>query len=466
MSRKAAWAGIRLVPLPHESSFSALLRFGWQNVLDARTMKQLLNGKRLSLHGDSFLNLTWLHQPGSQTIANWNLPTPCESELNETMKNFGSMFFSKRLKVCPLCFGAGFHSIWHQLTLLEYCPIHACKLIQNCQECDSIFGEYRFSAELFKVPYHCFTCKAPMVGVETDLEAILSQRAEIVCDNSFHGIEKWCKSACHELFILRAILDSSSFALKDSHYKRSTFAIDIAHALHPFPREFSGPTYTPQLTLLSWNIRSRIAEETDYMENRREITKANVNRAMAKAIYKIVVAKIQLWLGTFLSQSTLEKAFDDFLSTKYAKIESLDSAAIAFILFRNCFELSPNWSSSKNFRPNNFRFDHSPPFKLYPYNEREPRLAYYAMYFGIYAGLYWSVERARARRQLSEIRITDLDSLLTKFLLQSEQRVAGGVTFRTIPGMPLPRTLLCTFEIAKISLNSGNGFRSVDGRFG
>jgi hypothetical protein len=465
-SRTHAWAGIRLVPLQHESSFSALLRFAWQNVLDPRTMKQLLNGKRLSLYGDSFLKTAWLQQCGLETIANWNLPNIHECQLPEYLTNIGLTFFSRRLKVCPLCFGAGFHSIWHQLILLNYCPLHGCALIHNCEQCDTALGEYRFSKELFEHPYHCAACKSPIAGAETDLDALLNHRNEITSDISFDAIAKWFGSAGDQLFLLQAIAESSLFNTTGDRVGKRSILIDIAHVLHPFPKEFSWPTSASELTLLTWNIRSRIADDTNIMSNRRELARSNANRKMARAVYLVTIRKIQAWLLTLQSRPTLKNAFADFLTSSYLGFDLLDSATIAFVLFCNCFELSPQFFSTGKFRPHGFRFDHCPPFRLYAYSEREPRLAYYAIYFGIYAGLYWQVERARASGKLADLRIDHLDSLLTKFLLESKDRVAGGVIFRTVPNLPLPCTLLATFKEAKESLTSSEGFRAVAGKFG
>jgi hypothetical protein len=461
-----AWAGTRFVPLPHESSFSAISRFAWQNVIDARTMKQLINGKRISSFSDSFLNLTWLSQSGLNAIANWDLPSVYEHELPASFPNSASLFFSKGLKICPLCFGAGFHSIWHQLILLNHCPLHKCMLVNNCQECGSLLGLYRFSKELFEAPYYCNSCRGPIAGAEFDLEDVLNQRQETASATSFDSIARWFKCARDELFLLQALIEGSSTKFDDDGGSQKLLALNIAHALHPFPHEFSYPAQAPRLTLLAWNIRARIANDTNFMSNRREIARCNANRTMARTIYSITLRKIQGWLVTFQTQSTLENAFSDFLTSRFLKLEQLDSATIAYILFRNCFELSPQFFSTRNFSVNGFRLDHSPPLKLFPYNEREPRLAYYAIYFGIYAGLYWRVEQACAQGKLKELTIGDLDSLLVKFLLHSEQRVAGGVIFRTIPNLPLPRALLCTLEDAKETLTMAEGFQAITGHFG
>lgn len=303
-----------------------------------------------------------------------------------------------------------------------------------------------------------------MAGVEVDLEVAICLRHELASDISFNGIAKWFDTAREALFLMRAISADLIFSESNFIARRRLVLIGVAHLLHPLPQLFSFSIHKPELTLLTWNIHAKNADD-NFLQNRREIARCNSNRAMSRMAYSVAVRGIQKWLIRSMPRGTLENSFLKFNSNRFAGISDQNSSVIAFILFRNCLELSPNFSSMQKFRPSGFRMDHGAPVRLYPYTDREPRLAYYAIFFAIYAGIYWRVEKLRGAGQLAEITIRDLESLILKFILRSENRVAGGVIFPTIPGLPIPSFLSSNFDDARKSLTSSAGFHGISSRF-
>lgn len=459
------WAGTQWPPAAHESSFSVCLRLSWRNVWNAKKISLNLTGKGLANPAKSFLTSEWIRKTPISG-AKWEIPNEYECNIVRNLGNSTSMFFAHRLRVCPLCFGDGFHSSWHQFKLLKFCPLHSCELVERCQQCLCDLAEYRLSKELFDAPYRCGECGGFIAGVEPQIETFLKHREEVNSDRSYDPIVDWFRLSESHLFLFRSATKCTKLVNGINYARKAALLIDFADELHSFPAELSHNFRNPGLTLLAWNIRAQVESNTGYLPNRREVERMGVNRRMARVLYVLTVRRLQAWVQTAHTAGDLADAIGRISTSQELELEHLSTRAIAYVLFRAYFESWPRYFTAGNFETVNFRFNSCPPFQLYLYERREPRLAYYAIYFAIYAELYWQIDRARALGKLRDVRKTHLDHLLTKFLLRSKTHIAGGVVFRTVPDLPLPRFLTRSVEQAKQSFTAAAGYKAVEGAFG
>lgn len=93
-----------------------------------------------------------------------------ENYINDFLKQF-SIFkfkiprFHNTLFFCDTCIAKGFHSLFHQLMILENCPYHPEKKITNkCPNCNGTFRYYNFGA--FEKPFHCESCNQSILDSE------------------------------------------------------------------------------------------------------------------------------------------------------------------------------------------------------------------------------------------------------------------------------------------------------------
>lgn len=64
------------------------------------------------------------------------------------------LYFHSRLRLCPECIKIGYHSIFHQFSLLSRCPFHNLSLVEGCPKCDREIY-YRLSDQNTKEPFRC-----------------------------------------------------------------------------------------------------------------------------------------------------------------------------------------------------------------------------------------------------------------------------------------------------------------------
>lgn len=71
--------------------------------------------------------------------------------------------FYPALSYCPICIREGYHSIFHQIKLFEYCAFHPTeKLKLTCPYCDKIFREYSIGKK--EEAFSCHECKRPIIN--------------------------------------------------------------------------------------------------------------------------------------------------------------------------------------------------------------------------------------------------------------------------------------------------------------
>ncbi|WP_370662364.1 TniQ family protein [Massilia varians] len=152
--------GKDLTPLPFESFASVITRISWRNLLSPKAIQRLIIGKQIGTNSDSFLLPKWMSSNKLVTQFGWHAPLSDELKVLHQFRGLTHIFFSRQLKICPVCFGGGYHSYWHQLEKLSVCPIHRCLLTSRCVSCNACFGNcsYRLNDAVISLRYKCSSC--------------------------------------------------------------------------------------------------------------------------------------------------------------------------------------------------------------------------------------------------------------------------------------------------------------------
>lgn len=92
-----------------------------------------------------------------------------EKNIAYSLFGFYSSFYLQCIRICPKCAEKGTHLFVHQVELFDKCPVHNQKLINKCQVCGSILGNFliKFGSreEIFN-PFRCKNCNNSAINSE------------------------------------------------------------------------------------------------------------------------------------------------------------------------------------------------------------------------------------------------------------------------------------------------------------
>ncbi|MGF6981959.1 hypothetical protein QFZ99_001436 [Paraburkholderia atlantica] len=174
------WSGVGSNPLPCESTFSMVWRFGWRNALTDADMWELSGmsrkGKRYPPHffGDGLSD--W----GIKRFADetgLNIPTTEEWSLIGGGRCMGQVL-RRQLAICPICSQSAYHSFIFQIPFLRVCPIHHVPLNNRCLSCGAPLPVYAFTPRIFQPDWGCSHCNAPIGGQPPHLASFLELREQ------------------------------------------------------------------------------------------------------------------------------------------------------------------------------------------------------------------------------------------------------------------------------------------------
>lgn len=153
---------------PYESVWGILEKFKFANAATSRDIFQIFGTEKIknnskvwsyktsrelyeinSLEESLLFNyLSVKIKTNNEDILNW---------LNQKLyffNNFKESCFSTILRTCPECMKRGFHSIFHQVSVLDTCPFHSIKLIDKCPNCNREHY-YEISDKNFQSAFNC-----------------------------------------------------------------------------------------------------------------------------------------------------------------------------------------------------------------------------------------------------------------------------------------------------------------------
>lgn len=434
------WNSLDLIPFPHESAFSILMRFAWRNAMRTASLYKMVTGKKYvgsSYFGtsESFYDLKLLINNKFFAETGWDICPQGFQDLCHATAKITYAFFSVILRVCPLCFGYGYHAIWHQLNSLKVCPLHGCQIIDYCSSCGHKLCTYSFSKEFFEDPYMCANCKGPIAGVEIRLEDHLdSQRYMSYFDEEFAAYATWARNARRGLASLRKI-HSDYFGIHEywKWLRVDVFMLQAANILVPLPNysseERRGITviaWRQKMQSLSWDSNAHIAD----WKRRHKMT---------RTVYVATLNLLQKWIMQRLVDKKRFHSTLDFFEDRKINLDDWDSAHLAYILIRTFYENADNVTLLEVIAPVGLYFDWQSEFRLNSFQGREPRNGWRALFIGIFAFLYWTIEDKKRSRvlDLRKVRVNLNAVVPTYFIVESENVFCGGMLFPEIPGLPL-----------------------------
>lgn len=432
------WTGMDLVPLPHESSVSVLLRFGWRNALDATILKNNLDGRKINKKGQSFLVLKWLERNNFSLTAGWNVPSPDEMFALKSFEGVSDIFLSPILRICPVCIECGYHSYWYQVLDLQVCPLHNCKLMDECLSCGKLLSDYRFCKELFSRPYLCANCKKPISGAPLSLECHLDFRINSqLIETRFEPIANWLLRSEQPRAIVRNLKKQYGSLTRFAHWcEPVTFAREILSTLNT-DKYFEIKSENNFVTALSWKVRMCTTRTTPLRKRYTGIAR----RRLTKSVYFATLCMLKNWIihDPQFGFDSIDRILE-IDQNGNVDISAWRSELLAVHLMRAILESYNPVSLRETPIVVAFRFDHISEASLYTFEGREPRLAWRAIFLGYFAILYWTINRAKQQGHVLELRKlrTSIDTSVAKVLFVEPENVLGGVVlFPTIPGMPL-----------------------------
>lgn len=431
-----SWTGTRLTPLPHESTLSALWRFGLQNGLRGAALaktcynRPALQKKSVNLESDlsHFTKAT-----------NWELPSSCELYCLAFAAKTVGKWLHQSLRFCPVCLEAGYHSIWHQFVLLHVCPLHGCSLTQLCQSCGTDTGVHGHRSRLALSPYKCLECLRPLAGVKQSVTAHLEFRVHAQqIDDAFAALHRWVLDEKQCLAPLQNIVEQRSWMITNKSMRWcNTDALVRATALKLQPLEISRSSTDAAVCLLRWQVAMQTCNRAPgygrLSRNRRVQTPS--------AVYRATVRIFQRWLfNTSSAREKEAKLWGMWIQAQEEGTINLmawNPYELAYVLLRNSQAPVPDMGTDVSV----LAIADVPAVGLATYENRAPRIAYRAAYLAIYAGYYHLITRARRSGTLSveSLRRLSPANIVAVFNLSRDLTsfISGGVFFPSVPGMPI-----------------------------
>lgn len=431
-------SGTDLFPLPHESTLSILWRFGWRNALSAPCILSYCSRRNYQSKGLSFLSPSWIDPYAFHAKTGWTVPHPMETEFDSKYKDALVLWFSTKLRYCPICLEDGYHSLWHQFLLLVKCPRHGCLIQSTCQSCGKKLPEYRLTVQLFKRPYFCRHCHAPICGVEVSLERHLNLRAhQEELSAAFSHLHQWAESMRPTARFIRALTEQNSGWKQEWSYwcRPVDFLHSIGHQVVGLPDDCIVPSY-PDITLISWKLVTRF--------NSRSEANLGLNRTSylirgAEPVYRATLRILYKWIFPALVDDQNLKIWESLPrdSSGTINIQGIPPERAAFFLLRQLMEEQLVSASAADFYNVSIRSEAFARICLHEY--RTPRLAWRALFLGMFASLYQLIDRAKKTGEIN-IRTMQINerSLVARFYRSvGFRKLEGGVVFPKVPGLPI-----------------------------
>jgi len=427
------WNGSHLGPLAHESSLSVFWRFAWRNALDANTMQSIVTKSGFDLYGNSLLSFSWLQAhllPGRS-------PLRREVRALQILSKVENVFFSKNLRICPLCLECGYHSFWHQLKDLIWCPLHNCGMLRDCVSCGAPLGVYGFTKASMQWRYRCEQCGESMCGADVTLEKHMDFRDSVQNIESVFGpLSDYLERSAVQIEVLRKI-GASHLQLKryEAWCVPERFYRTIAFSNIPL-RPICLGRAPEALTSISWCITMREGWGT-LSENGRKISL--MRRRRAGGAYISTVHLLRKWLLASLSGDSPLRQKKIDRSKQQIDVRDWSDELLAYHLMRCVFEPTYRESISEQFSVKGLqqRFFADPQFNTV--DGREPRQAWRSLFLGLFAILFWMIRRSRKSGVLTldNLRASVLDMVPMCESSNMENQLRGTVFFPTIPNLPL-----------------------------
>lgn len=318
-------------PLPQESSISVLWRFCWLNGYRSSKLSKLGIKTRFSRVDADVCTVA----ETTENLIQLEFPLTVESNIKSHLRRSTNLWFHSKLKLCPLCVGSGFHSIWHQFVLLEECPLHGCRLTSCCADCNAPLGHYECS---FIQPYMCKRCARPFSGVMPEFEEMeIFREQKNSVNRAFAPFEQWLtKSASFTQRIIEAISSNPDWKRNwDDWGHPKEWLLSYACSIHPPPKGCRTPRYPMKYRELTYSFRPRKDHEWNTMRH--------------AEIYATFLNDLRSWIERTPSTACGQKSYKFSIGFNNTCSESVnDLRLIAYAAFRTKFEFidADHWNQA------------------------------------------------------------------------------------------------------------------------
>lgn len=389
------WTGSELGALPYESDFSLNQRFAFANKLTATGVLRTLHKVRTEISFSLQAHAASAHSSSRFGSAE------CQNEAFPTSALFSRYLFSDRLRECPICADAGYHSYLYQIKLLKKCPIHDCALVSNCMYCGTAMLTDRDWRRSFDTPYRCIGCGWPRGGAKITLRQCSELRGQAALLRfRLQPVFEWAQQVSKCDFLVNYAERTCRDEIHEEHWQRQ-LVVSAAMRWAP-PPPFLYPVHF-DVSILKWKVRTLpLRGNTDWRF--READEA----ARSLAAWALAQRRMHQWRRL----------------VEY----SVGNAADTQSLKRSLMEL---WGGALRVNQRHADVVSSPPPPL-PF-EREsggvPRVAAFAYYLGVQALTAW---QAAGKWRGSMQARCPLHAVIENNGIQR-----GWVFFPTVPGLDL-----------------------------
>lgn len=438
-TRARHWSGTDLSPLPFESTVGSLWRFGWRNVLNAMQLRNICSDASTYPTKNFFDAPRYINSDRFFAETKWILPSAEEAEF--ICENYADpcIWVERNFRYCPLCLEHGYHSFWFQFIPLSCCPIHQVELSIRCHSCGARLSDYRLSKELFNKPYYCVKCNSPICGVPPSFSAhneFRIRETELV--DAFRPFSGWLRATREARSQAYRLSQGVNFFRQEGWCRPGELMRSLVCTGEHLPRYFMAPIY-PRVTVLSWSMM--IYHDPNYVNM--PVRRAWDERVkIPMAVYRSTLRLLEEWVAENEEFSEVEyrrhASFE--IHAKGINVRTYYPGLLALCLMRWQLETGCRFYISQKSRTAQLK-DEPVVRSMYTYQRRTPRLAWRALFLGIFASWYYRTLAAK-RSGIMDISgpIGADDSLVFSSIrcertTQGEDKVSGEVAFPAIEGI-------------------------------
>ncbi|WP_143266382.1 hypothetical protein [Paraburkholderia caledonica] len=250
------WLELDRYPTPFESQFSVYRRLMYQNVLGPSLAISMLGVRVGRTPG-------YLGRKVDLKLGNLaaDLPSRFTDDLGliSDLPHLSGVLFDDRFRYCAACLGVHYHSVFHQLVAVEYCPLHETRILDVCGHCGQPVGSLEAVVTSVAGSYECRYCGEPLSHVDSSEDAVaIFRQALFEFEPQLRPWRDWFQTAQISLWPLEQII-----AQDDEHIASWSVWCDVrpmlveeAMRLHPVPG-YAVEGDRPGTTLLTWDQRLR-----------------------------------------------------------------------------------------------------------------------------------------------------------------------------------------------------------------
>lgn len=429
MNSVGAWRGTQFGALPYESTFSVVLRFCWINRLSSAGLREVCLRKRNARKSPLWF-APWFDSDSFSTSTGIQVPSKDECTFYTRVPK---ALISERLRICPLCSEVGFHSFWFQLIALRTCPIHHCKLTDECQSCGVRLPSLWIRTSMAGHFLKCLTCGRYFAGARFDLASHFDlQVDQHKILTAFEAMRRWITVRTSGLYLFRkALLSRGQLKLDFNWWGESdSFTRSICLLSSSMPAGFSAEGCLP-LTILTWRFPSKQAVISSRPDGWHQKRQDKLN-----GIYRATLRMLAHWAYGERAEPRCE-AVNRLLTDGVVSLRHWDTKKLAFWLLRDFFEGS--LAIERKEKISDARLRREVLLPELTHRDLIPRRSVKGVLLATYSVLFFRIEKLRASAIATDrdLRYFDL-SVLAPLAGNRRNGVSTvGIVFPKVEGLPL-----------------------------